>query len=74
MNNAQRLAELANQLPEPLLGEVLDFAEFLQHKRAPAQAGPASSFVSYFGALKQTPLFDGADPLQAQQALRDEWN
>lgn len=74
MNNAQRLLELANQLPESLLGEVLDFAEFLQQKQAPAQTTQTSSFASHFGALKQTPLFNGADPIQVQQVLRDEWN
>ena len=75
MNNAQRLAELAQKLPEPLLNEVLDFAEFLQRKHVPAATDvQQNSFAGYFGALSQTPLFDGQDPIAAQQVLRDEWN
>ncbi len=73
MSNAQRLIELAHELPEPILGEVLDFAEYLKQKQPTATLAQKSSFATYFGCLKDAPLFGGGDPLEAQKELRDEW-
>ena len=73
MTNAQRLIELAQELPEPVLGEVLDFAEFLKQKQTASVTGQGGSFAAYFGSLKDTPLYDGRDPVEIQRELRDEW-
>lgn len=72
MSNSQRLIELAHELPETVLGEVVDFAEYLKQKQASAVAAPGG-FGTYFGSLKDTPLFEGRDPLEVQKELRDEW-
>ena len=73
MSNAQRLIEIAHELPEPILGEILDFAEYLKQKQPAAPAAHKASFAAYFGGLKDAPLFDGRDPLDVQKELRDEW-
>lgn len=73
MSNAQRLIELAQELPEAVLGEVVDFAEYLKQKQAGSTAAQADSFAAHFGALKDSPLFGGRDPLEVQKELRDEW-
>lgn len=39
-STAQRLLETARTLPEPLLAQVLDFAEYLRARQAGAPAGP----------------------------------
>ncbi len=74
MSNAERLIELARQLPEPLLSEVIDFAEYLAHKQAGATVAGGAGFDAFFGQLKQQPLFEGRDSLTVQQELRSEWN
>ncbi len=73
MSHAQSLIELAQELPEAVLGEVVDFAEYLKQKQAVSTAAQAGSFAAYFGALKDAPLFGGRDPLEVQKELRDEW-
>ena len=74
MSNAERLIELARQLPEPLLSEVIDFAEYLAQKQASATTASGAGFDAFFGQLQQQPLFEGRDGLAVQQELRSEWN
>ena len=62
----ERLLETAQALPEPLLAEVLDFAEFLRARHAKA--------VSDSGGGRE-----GSGPFQEspeviQRRLRDEWH
>lgn len=74
MSNADRLIELARQLPEPILSEVIDFAEYLAHKQAATTTASVAGFDAFFGRLSQSPLFDGRDGLAVQQELRNEWD
>jgi hypothetical protein len=71
---AERLFEAAQGLPEPLLAEVLDFAEFLRARQTSmnSQAGDIS-LASLCGGLENTQSFMGS-PLAIQQRLRDEWH
>jgi Protein of unknown function (DUF2281) len=71
---AEKLWEAARTLPEPLLAEVLDFAEFLRAKNAvPSQAVEPKSLSALAGGLENSPSF-AAEPLIIQRQLRDEWH
>ncbi len=71
---AERLWETARTLPEPLLAEVLDFAEFLRARDAKATGGVESStsLSDLCGGLEGSSTFAGT-PSAIQQQLRDEW-
>lgn len=74
MTTAERLWEVTRSLPEPLLTEVLDFAEFLQAKRGvAANAEPSLHLSSLCGGLESSESF-AADPLTLQRQMRDEWH
>jgi hypothetical protein len=74
---AERLMEAARSLPEPLVAEVLDFAEFLRarqpHAETPAGQTPLADLC---GGLEQSTAFAGTafagDPAEIQRRLRDE--
>lgn len=69
---AEKLWEAARTLPEPLLAEVLDFAEFLRLKRAPITQEVASlRLADLCGGLEGSLTF-AADPMAIQRKLRDE--
>ena len=70
---SERLIEVAQTLPEPLLAEVLDFADFLRARqlKMSSQVGNAS-LASLCGGMENTQTFAGS-PLAIQQQLRDEW-
>lgn len=70
MSNTQRLIELANRLPEPVLAEIIDFAEYLESKQQ-KQSAPLS-FKDFAGILKDSPNFND-DPVAIQKEMRDEW-
>ena len=57
-STAQRLLDAARTLPEPLLAQVLDFAE---------------SLTALCGGLADSATFAGS-PLAIQERLRDEWH
>ena len=68
-------------LPEPLLAEVLDFAEFVRLKHQKQQAAqphasltcqPAVSLADLQGGLEASATFAG-DAVALQRQLRDEW-
>ena len=70
---SERLFEVAQTLPETLLAEVLDFADFLRTRQA-NMARPADiSLASLCGGLENTKTFVGS-PLAIQKQLRDEWH
>ena len=70
---AEKLWEATRTLPEPLLAEVLDFAEFLHRKRLPlASAVSVLKVNDLCGGLETSTTF-AADPLDIQRTLRDEW-
>jgi hypothetical protein len=71
---AEKLWEATRTLPEPLLAEVLDFAEFLRTKRGVVGAvEPSTRLAALSGGLEASVSFC-ADPLMIQQQLRDEWH
>jgi len=70
----ERLLEAAQALPEPLLAEVLDFAEFLRAKHAKAASdsgGP--DLLELCGGLERSETLQ-ASPEVIQRRLRDEWH
>ena len=70
---SERLLEAVQTLPEPLLAEVLDFADFLRSRHTSAASQPADiSLASLCGGLENTQTF-GESPLTIQQKLRNEW-
>lgn len=70
---AERLIEATRNLPEPLLAEVADFAEFLQTRRARGDASlPDVPLSALCGGLERSTTFTG-DPVEIQRRLRDEW-
>lgn len=70
----EKLLAATRTLPEPLLAEVLDFAEFLQAKRgALASQALLVRVTTLCGGLENSATFN-ADPLAIQRQLRDEWH
>jgi hypothetical protein len=70
---SERLFETVQTLPEPLLAEVLDFADFLRARQLNMLSQPANiSLASLCGGLENTKTFIGS-PLSLQQQLRNEW-
>jgi hypothetical protein len=71
---AEKLWEATRTLPEPLLVEVLDFAEFLRAKRGFSEnTAPSQRLSALCGGLESSVAF-GADPMTIQRQLRDEWH
>ena len=69
-----RLFEVTQTLPEPLLAEVVDFAEFLQSRRAIATTTSEDKELKQLsGGLENSVVFAGA-PTDIQRKLRDEWH
>lgn len=72
-STAQRLLETASSLPEPLLAEVLDFAEFLRSRQSGKPKDDAgTSLAALCGGLSESSTFAGS-PIDIQVKLRDEW-
>lgn len=70
---SERLLETIQTLPEPLLAEVLDFADFLRARQRSTNSQPADiSLASLCGGLESTTTFSDS-PLAIQQKLRNEW-
>lgn len=72
-STAERLWETARTLPEPLLAEVLDFAEFLRSREARLHA-PAHDLplTALCGGLASSETFAGS-AASIQERLRNEW-
>lgn len=71
---AEKLLEASRSLPEPLLNELLDFAEFLRAKRGvAASAEPSLHLSSLCGGLESSDSFV-ADPLTIQRQISNEWH
>jgi hypothetical protein len=74
MNTAEKLYKTAQYLPEPVLAELLDFAEFLRGKVITGQTSLSDELLlNLKGGLENSATFKG-DPLEIQKRLRDEWN
>ncbi len=73
-STAQRLWETAHTLPEPLLAEVLDFADFLRARISIAPAPvPDTPLSALCGCLTESGTFADS-PVNIQERLRDEWH
>ncbi len=71
---AEKLWETTQMLPEPMLAEVLNFAEYLRFKAAASMpATPTLRVSDMCGGLEDSATF-GASSLTIQQQLRDEWS
>lgn len=69
----EKIWEIMRSFPEPLLTELLDFAEFLQAKHGVlANAEPSLHLSSLCGGLESSDSLK-ADPLTIQRQMRDEW-
>jgi hypothetical protein len=74
MTTTEKLYKTVQDMPEPILAELLDFAEFLRGKMADRKALSANELlVDLRGGLENSATFAG-DPLDIQKRLRDEWN
>ena len=74
MSTAEKLNKVVQDLPEPALAELLDFAEFLRGKMIHRQAHSGKELlIDLTGGLENSATFAG-DPLVIQKRLRDEWN
>jgi len=73
MTTAERLYNTAKELPEPLVAEILDFAEFLRKKSAVSDVTARKEMlIDLAGGLENSKTFSG-DLLEIQKRLRDEW-
>ena len=73
MNTIERLVEVSKVLPESMLAELLDFAEFLIDKKVKSTINSnPESLLELKGGLENSITFVG-DPVQIQERLRDEW-
>jgi hypothetical protein len=72
-STAQRLLEATSSLSEPLLAEVLDFAEFLQSRQnSELKADADTPLAALCGGLSASSTFAGSSS-DIQVRLRDEW-
>jgi hypothetical protein len=70
---AERLLETARTLPEPLLAEVLDFADFLRSRQSQALFNAQQTpMLSLCGGLENSSTFRGS-PASIQEQMRNEW-
>lgn len=72
MTTAEKLYKTAQELPESVVAEILDFAEFLQNKTVKKNAANREVLIDIAGGLETSTTFSG-DPLEIQKRLRDEW-
>lgn len=73
MTTTEKLYKAVQDLPEPVIAELLDFAEFLRGKMIHRQAHSGDELlVDLMGGLENSATFAG-DSLVIQKRLRDEW-
>jgi hypothetical protein len=74
LNTTTRLYDAIKDFPDPVLAEIVDFAEFLREKRlnihTPGSDEPLSKLA---GGLETSESFAG-EPLALQARMRDEWH
>lgn len=73
MTTTEKLYEAVQDLPEPVIAEILDFAEFLRSKMRNRSANAGDELlVNLMGGLENSVTFAG-ESLAIQKRLRDEW-
>ena len=74
MTTAEKLYETVKNLPEPIIAELLDFAEFLRVRKIPGSVQVNDELLSALqGGLENSTTF-ADDPLAIQERLRNDWN
>lgn len=75
MTTTEKLYETVKDFPEPLMAELLDFAEFLREKRRHGRIEPVTGelLITLKGGLESSHALAG-DPMEIQEKLRNEWN
>jgi hypothetical protein len=63
MTTAEKLYKTAQALPEPLVAEILDFAEFLQKRMSGKGVSGKKRLVDVAGGLEASSTFSG-DPVE----------
>ena len=73
MTTTEKLYEAVQDLPEPVIAEILDFAEFLRSKmRNRSAISNDDLLLDLKGGLENSFTF-ADDSLAIQKRLRDEW-
>lgn len=73
MTTTEKLYKAVQDLPEPVIAEILDFAEFLRSKmRIKSTIANDELLVNLKGGLENSLAF-ADDSLTIQKRLRDEW-
>lgn len=73
MTMTEKLYKAVKDLPEPVIAELLDFAEFLRSKMRNSSANSSDDLlVDLKGGLENSVTFAGVS-LAIQKRLRDEW-
>jgi hypothetical protein len=73
MTTTEKLYQAVHDLPEPVIAEILDFAEFLRAKVHPKTALASNApLLDLIGGLENSATFAGKS-LLIQKQLRDEW-
>ncbi len=73
MTTTEKLYKALQDLPEPVIAELLDFAEFLRSKMRNRPADSSDELlVDLMGGLENSVTFAG-EFLLIQKQLRDEW-
>ena len=74
MTTTEKLYKTVQDMPEPILAELLDFAEFLRKKMIAKNTNPINALLlDLKGGLENSTTFSG-DSLSIQKRLRDDWN
>lgn len=74
MTTTEKLYKSVQDMPEPILAELLDFAEFLRKKMIAKNTNPINALLlDLKGGLENSATFSG-DSLSIQKRLRNEWN
>lgn len=76
MTTAEKLVKLTQSLPEQIQMEVLDFAEFLNHRYQPLKTvwdSENRSLSDLIGGLEKSQVFHDA-PDEIQQKIRNDWD
>ena len=74
MTTTEKLYKTVQDMPEPILAELLDFAEFLHKKMIAKNTNPLNALLlDLKGGLENSTTFSG-DSLSIQKRLRDDWN
>jgi hypothetical protein len=74
MNTTTRLYDAIKNFPDPVLAEIIDFAEFLREKRLnPHPPTSDELLITLAGGLEKSENF-ADEPSILQARMRDEWN